>query len=584
MTCRKVAAVLAAVALIVPSCAGVPSSSSPQAIGTVQRPAPPGMPAPTPGMEPETVLREFLKATADPSNRHRAARQFLTESGSRTWDDAGAAVLIESPVFADQRGVDRWTINVRANKWGTLSDIGVFETAQGDVQDPQFTLVKANGEWRIDSLPNGVLLDWGQFQSTYRRYTVYFADPAGRTVVPDPRYVAVNDPDLLATELVYKLLSGPRPELAGAVRNHLNGLRLRGPVTRVDGSRVDVGRGYGGVRVELEGDLTPDQRTRQFLAAQVIWTLSRAGIAGPYVLQVNGAPLDEQFAQGWSTQNVASTDPGASEGAGVGLYGLLNGSMVTVDRDAAVPVRGSFGQVGNQVSAALSRSGRQVASVVRVQAGDDPQMSLWVGANGANGSEAVGGKTLTRPSWALDDAVWTVIDGGRVVRIIQEATTSMVAVLPVEPSAVAEKYKGPITELALSRDGTRAAMIIEGQVILATVVQTESGDYALTHPRRLGYGLGNSAVSLAWRTGDDIAVARNDGSHPVANVNLDGVNSDLNDQNLLTPVSTVAASPAAIYIADARGVLQLTGLGTPEERWVEVRPLMVPQAIPVLTG
>ncbi|NMK60375.1 hypothetical protein HHM32_10390, partial [Staphylococcus capitis] len=175
---------------------------------------------------------------------------------------------------------------------------------------------------------------------------------------------------------------------------------------------------------------------------------------GPYVLQVNGAPLDEQFAQGWSTQNVASTDPGASEGAGVGLYGLLNGSMVTVDRDAAVPVRGSFGQVGNQVSAALSRSGRQVASVVRVQAGDDPQMSLWVGANGANGSEAVGGKTLTRPSWALDDAVWTVIDGGRVVRIIQEATTSMVAVLPVEPSAVAEKYKGPITELALSRDGT----------------------------------------------------------------------------------------------------------------------------------
>lgn len=70
------------------------------------------------------------------------------------------------------------------------------------------------------------------------------------------------------------------------------------------------------MRVELEGDLTPDQRTRQFLAAQVIWTLSRAGIAGPYVLQVNGAPLDEQFAQGWSTQNVASTDPGASEGAG----------------------------------------------------------------------------------------------------------------------------------------------------------------------------------------------------------------------------------------------------------------------------
>jgi hypothetical protein len=257
---------------------------------------------------------------------------------------------------------------------------------------------------------------------------------------------------------------------------------------------------------------------------------------------------------------------------------------VTVDRDEAVPVRGSFGQVGNQVSAALSRSGRQVASVVRVQAGDDPQMSLWVGANGANGSEAVGGKALTRPTWALDDAVWVVIDGGRVVRVIQEATTSMVAVLPVESSAVAQSFPGQITELALSRDGTRAAMIIDGQVVLASVVQTDSGDYALVHPRRLGFGLGKSAVSLAWRTGDDLAVARNDGSHLVANVNLDGVNSDLDDRNLLTPVSTVVASPANIYIADARGVLQLTGLGTPEERWIEVRPLMLPQTIPVLTG
>ena len=61
-------------------CAGVPSSSAPQAIGTVDRPAPPSLPKPTPGMDPDVLLREFLKATADPANRHLAARQFLTES------------------------------------------------------------------------------------------------------------------------------------------------------------------------------------------------------------------------------------------------------------------------------------------------------------------------------------------------------------------------------------------------------------------------------------------------------------------------------------------------------------------------
>lgn len=41
-------------------------------------------------MDPDVLLREFLKATADPANRHLAARQFLTQSASNSWDDAVA--------------------------------------------------------------------------------------------------------------------------------------------------------------------------------------------------------------------------------------------------------------------------------------------------------------------------------------------------------------------------------------------------------------------------------------------------------------------------------------------------------------
>ena len=90
---------------VLAGCAGVPSSSAPQAIGTVDRPAPPSLPKPTPGMDPDVLLREFLKATADPSNRHLAARQFLTESASNAWDDAGSALLIDRVVFVETRGV-----------------------------------------------------------------------------------------------------------------------------------------------------------------------------------------------------------------------------------------------------------------------------------------------------------------------------------------------------------------------------------------------------------------------------------------------------------------------------------------------
>ncbi|MDF2826505.1 MAG: hypothetical protein K0R68_3913, partial [Mycobacterium sp.] len=56
---KRLAVALAA-ALVLSGCAGVPSSSAPQAIGTVERSAPTSLPKPTPGMEPDLLLREFL--------------------------------------------------------------------------------------------------------------------------------------------------------------------------------------------------------------------------------------------------------------------------------------------------------------------------------------------------------------------------------------------------------------------------------------------------------------------------------------------------------------------------------------------
>nr|WP_231976849.1 MtrAB system accessory lipoprotein LpqB [Mycobacterium sp. E740] len=580
-------AVFCLLALVLTGCAGVPSSSSPQAIGTVDRPAPPSLPKPTPGMDPDVLLREFLKATADPANRHLAARQFLTESASSTWDDAGSALLIDNVVFVETRGPERVSVNMRADILGSLSDMGVFETGEGALPDPgPIDLVKTPGGWRIDKLPNGVFLDWQQFQSTYKRNTLYFVDPTGGTVVPDPRYVAVSDPDQLATELVSKLIAGPRPEMAKTVRNLLEPpLKLRGPVTRADGGKMGVGRGYGGARIDLDNLSTTDPHSRQLLAAQLIWTLSRAGVNGPYVINADGAALDDRFADGWQTSDVAATDPGAASGVAAGLHALVGGSLVALDGQRAPRVAGAFGQMQNQAAAAVSRTGQEVASIVSLRAGaPDAASSMWVGALGGNASQVLDARSLSRPSWALDNAVWVVIDGNNVVRVIQDAS-GQPARIPVDSTSVSSRFPGVITELQLSRDGTRAALVIEGQVILAGVEQTPGGGYALTYPRRLGFGLRNTVVSLAWRTGDDIVVSRTDPQHPVSYVNLDGVNSDGPSRNLMMPVTTVAANPSTVYVADARGVVQLSG-SVPEDdpAWAEVRPLMVAGAQPVLPG
>ena len=101
------------------------------------------------------------------------------------------------------------------------------------------------------------------------------------------------------------------------------------------------------------------------------------------------------------------------------------------------------------------------------------------------------GRTLSRPTWSLDDAIWVVVDGNNVVRAIQDAS-GQPGRIPVDSTAVTTRFPGPIAEMQLSRDGTRAAMVIEGQVIMASVEQTPGGGYALTYPRRLGFGLGNT--------------------------------------------------------------------------------------------
>ncbi|EUA19472.1 sporulation and spore germination family protein [Mycobacterium xenopi 3993] len=69
--------------------------------------------------------------------------------------------------------------------------------------------------------------------------------------------------------------------MSRSVRNLLAPpLRLRGPVTRADGGKTGVGRGYGGARVDLESLSATDPHSRQLLAAQIIWTLARADIKG----------------------------------------------------------------------------------------------------------------------------------------------------------------------------------------------------------------------------------------------------------------------------------------------------------------
>ncbi|OWY82128.1 MULTISPECIES: MtrAB system accessory lipoprotein LpqB [Rhodococcus] len=574
--------------LVLSGCATLPDSSSPQAIGTLERgPTTTEVAAPVPGREPDLLLRDFLQASTDPTNRHRAARQFLTPAMSESWDDAASATIVDKvDVLVEERDGDSATYVVRASTVGYLEEGGIYRPADGEFE-ARFSLVRTDGEWRIDRLPAGVIMDRPRFLNTYQRRSLYFLDPTGNAVVPDPRWIT-GTPEQTASQLIGLLVEGPKEVLAPAVKNLLEDVTVIGSVTKADGRTTDVGVGLGGIRIDFQGVGSMGRQDRELLAAQVIWTLANADISGPYHLLADGQPLDERFPNGWTTADVASMNPLAASSVTVGLHALLDGALVSVAETGVTPVRSFFGTADDLQSVALSLDGELVAAVESTgKPTPEPAVQLMVGAYSEGAAEpAVDGESITRPSWSPNNnSVWAVVNGTAVVRAVREPGTGRVTVVGVEAGAI-RALGGRITELRLSRDGVRAALIIDGRVFVATVVPTTTGEYSLTNPREIGFGLGGPALALDWSTADTIVVSRASADVPVVQVAVDGSRIDaLPSRNLTPPVVAVEASTASEFVADSRTVFQLNNRDPAGDRyWREVPGLAGMAAIPVLPG
>src|SRR5947209_6766774 len=87
---------LLAVLGMLAGCTGIPSSSAPQVVRTVERS--PGSSvsqhiAPQPGDPPGDVVDGFMKAGVDAGAGHSTARQFLTTKAANGWKDNQTVIL-----------------------------------------------------------------------------------------------------------------------------------------------------------------------------------------------------------------------------------------------------------------------------------------------------------------------------------------------------------------------------------------------------------------------------------------------------------------------------------------------------------
>ncbi|MFC7447542.1 MtrAB system accessory lipoprotein LpqB [Rhodococcus daqingensis] len=580
----SIVAALAAV-FVLAGCASLPDSSTPQAIGTIApSPVTGEVPVPTPGREPNLLLRDFFGASTDPVNRHHAARQFLTPAAADRWDDGASMTIVDKvDVLQDERNGDRASFTIRANKVGQLEPGGSYLATEGSFE-AKIQLRRIDGQWRIDELPPGVIMDRPQFLKSYQRNALYFLDPGEAAVVPDLRWISARQENL-PERLVDLLITGPKPVLANAVGNQLGNLSAA-PITKADGRAEGVGTGFGGVRIDFQGAAGLDQRRRELLAAQVVWTLAAAEISGPYVLLADGKPLDERFPQGWTTADVASTNPTASASAGVGLHALRDGALVTVTDTGVLPRPGYFGSATSLESIALSRDGKWAAGVSTTGHGPETVRTLMGGPIDGDAVPLLKGGAITRPTWSPGDgSVWAVVDGTQVIRADRDPNSGQMSVQPVDSAATAG-LGGAITEFRLSRDGVRAAMIVDGRVYVAVVERNPDGRYQLMHPRPAAVGLGSPALALDWSGGDSVVVVRAASEIPVVVVSQDGSRMDaLPSRNLTPPVDSADASPTTVFVGDERGVFQLNNNDPAGDRyWREVPGLTGVKATPVLPG
>lgn len=568
-------ALLCGTGLTATGCATLPSSSSPQVIDTF---APdsrqPTVPTPVPDQEPDLLVRDFIKASAIADQRHAAARQFLTPRAAETWDDSAETIIVLRADLSAEggRSADRAAYTLRGEKVGSLDPGGIFSDDVGQVE-VTIGLTRTDGQWRIDQLPPGVVIERTEFFSTYAQRELFFLSGSADSLVPDPRWTAADRRDL-GYSLVNLLATGPRRPLDGAVVS-----RVPASVS-VRPSEPGSGNDQPGTTIDFTGlPVLSSQATTQF-AAQVVWTLARSDVPGPYRLERDGAPLDERYADGWTTEDVLDFDPYPPvEPMGYALTAA--DGLVRLEDGGARPADGPWSTVRGGSSAAMSSDGRAVA-VVAGEGRDGPRR-LLVGALDSAPVEALTARSIVGPTFHPGTGqVWAVVDGVGLVRVGPGGDVPTVEEIDARPIL---ELGDTISAIGIDQSGARLAVIADGRVFIGSISESTGQPLAGSF-RQIGRTLGATATSVAWRDRSTVVVGRDATEAPVVTISVDGaVTEPLSQRNISGPVTAVAAAGREVYAVDQRALLRLdTGAETSERYWREINGLAAIRAEPVVRG
>ncbi|MCW2815328.1 MAG: hypothetical protein JWN84_2783 [Nocardioides sp.] len=402
--------------------------------------------APTPGLAPSAVVNGFLDAMMASPIRIDVAKQYLSDSAATAWEpEAGTITYTDRGQPRDSQ----LQVSVRLLDAERLDQsggyVGQLAGAAGTIR---FDLTLEGAEYRISNPPDALVVQREWFTQRFRPASLYYFDPSGRILVPQPVYVPRGKE--LPANLVRRLIQGPAGLVSRLTRSYVPaGLDPRAAVViSPDGvAEVDL----GGEPVAISAAAS------ERLLAQLAWTLRqqpgvralRVTLGGEAVLGPGGDGLYSVDAA--DAYGPAGPDPTEE------LYAVRGRRLHTRDGNELLPVDGVFGDgttpvrtatanLDGTLAAGVGTGGRSLLVAELAEA--DP-------ADPDGGSQFLfRGTDLLAPAWDFADRIWVVdrTASGAVVHVVVDGKDRVVDVAGVSGFDVGS--------FLVSRDGTRFVAVV----------------------------------------------------------------------------------------------------------------------------
>ncbi|MFC9771873.1 MULTISPECIES: LpqB family beta-propeller domain-containing protein [unclassified Pseudarthrobacter] len=542
---------LALLVVLLAGCARIPVSgpvgkSSEGSAGNLN--APVFLPAaPQPGASPETIIDYFYRAGSGYEDDYAVARQYLTQASSVSWKPDQRAL-----VYRDARVVATGTENVYNYELDvayTVDADGITtQSPEGTVERIPVTVTQVDGEWRISAIPDGTAIAEETFKVIYGAYPIYFYDPTFTYAVPDVRWFIRNK---TVKAMTSALLAGPAPYLRGAVASAFpSGIKL---------ARESVPVVSGAAQVDLTAKELTETSPEDRLRMQMQLTLTFR--SQPDVVNVELRANQDLVRV---EDNGSVLPPVQDKSAASRQIAVSGNELVRYENNRISPLPDM------QPVSALDPRFPAESPVSQTAAFLNESRTTLYSINPGQPARALTTRsTLSRPSFSLNDWVWSAGPGGN-------GATEVVA---FRPTGVAEGASVPsvtlapawlagrsVKEFRVSREGVRALVISEQngktRVQVAGIIRGGDGTpRELTQPTTLVTD--SNPDQGAWVNDSTVVVMK---GAAAANVTPELLSLTSGQPQQLAPWPGLVAlsagnGPEEIYGQSSEGIFQRLGNG-----------------------